>query len=112
MDNQNLPSSAPEIKRFKRWKITGVILLNLFLLSVAFGAACCHRKNEFLKAVSLKEAVYAGQVYNKYITAPANKLTKDIDFNLFWDVWDQLKEKYVDKDKLDDKKMFYGALKD
>lgn len=112
MDNQNLPSSAPEIKRFKRWKITGVILLNLFLLSVAFGAGMLSsQKNEFLKAVSLKEAVYAGQVYNKYITAPANKLTKDIDFNLFWDVWDQLKEKYVDKDKLDDKKMFYGALK-
>ncbi|MFA6306292.1 MAG: S41 family peptidase [Patescibacteria group bacterium] len=112
MDNINSPVAAPEIKRRKRWKIAGVILFGLILLGSAFGAGMMlAQKNEFIKRASVKEAVYAGKLYNKYITAPANKLTADVDFNLFWDVWDQLKDKYVDKDKLDDKAMFYGALR-
>ncbi|MDD4271935.1 MAG: S41 family peptidase [Patescibacteria group bacterium] len=112
MDNINSPAGAPENKRPKRWKIAGVILLSLILLSTAFGGGMLlAQKNEFIKRASVAEANYAGQVYNKYVTAPANKLTADVDFNLFWDVWDMLKNEYVDKDKLDDKKMFYGALK-
>lgn len=34
-----------------------------------------------------------------------------IDFSLFWRVWDLLKEKYVDSESLDAKKLFYGAIK-
>jgi hypothetical protein len=33
-----------------------------------------------------------------------------IDFSLFWKVWNLLKEKYVDRDQLDAKKLFYGAI--
>jgi len=111
-DNIKLPVGLPEVKRPKRWKITGVILLSLILLSAAFGGGMVlSQKNEFIKQASIKEAVYAGKLYNKYIIAPANKLTADVDFNLFWDVWDELKDKYVDKDKLDDKTMFYGAIR-
>jgi len=33
------------------------------------------------------------------------------DFNLYWEVWDQLKRDYVDKNKISDKEMFYGSLK-
>ena len=112
MDNIKLPAGLPEVKKSKRWKIAGVILLSLTMLSTAFGGGMMlSQKNEFIKRASLAEAVYAGKVYNKYITAPANKLTQDVDFNLFWNVWDILKKEYVDRDKLDDKKMFYGALK-
>lgn len=35
----------------------------------------------------------------------------DIDFSLFWRVWDILKSKYVDSDKLDARKIFYGSIK-
>ncbi|MEP7163020.1 MAG: S41 family peptidase, partial [Candidatus Moraniibacteriota bacterium] len=35
---------------------------------------------------------------------------KTIDFSLFWRVWELLKEKFVDKDKLDAKALFYGAI--
>lgn len=38
-------------------------------------------------------------------------LSKDVNFKLFWKVWDILKNKYVDKDQLIDTKLFYGALK-
>ena len=32
------------------------------------------------------------------------------DFTLFWHSWDLVKEKYVDKEKLDPNKMLYGAI--
>lgn len=43
------------------------------------------------------------------ITNTANK--KSIDFSLFWDAWDTLEQKFIDKKKIDEKKMFYGAIK-
>src|SRR3972149_3232713 len=36
---------------------------------------------------------------------------KELDFNLFWTVWDKLNEKYFDKSKLISAKMVYGAIK-
>lgn len=41
---------------------------------------------------------------------PQNKI-KSVDFNLFWQTWDRLEEKYVDQKKIDPTKMFYGAIK-
>lgn len=34
-----------------------------------------------------------------------------IDFSLFWDVWDELEKKYIDKKKIEPKTMLYGAIK-
>lgn len=34
----------------------------------------------------------------------------DVDFALFWESWNILHEKYVDKEKLDPQKMVYGAI--
>lgn len=35
----------------------------------------------------------------------------EIDFSLFWKVWDLLEEKHVDKNSLDAQKLVYGAIK-
>jgi len=35
---------------------------------------------------------------------------QDVDFNLFWDVWTRLEDKYVDKSKIDREKLVYGAI--
>ena len=35
---------------------------------------------------------------------------EEVDFSLFWQAWDRLFEKYVDKDNLDVQKMIYGAI--
>jgi len=35
---------------------------------------------------------------------------KDVDFKLFWEVWDELSQNYVDKGALDPEKMVYGAI--
>lgn len=39
-----------------------------------------------------------------------NSHEKDLDFGLFWKVWDLLKEKYVDHESLDAHKLLYGAI--
>lgn len=39
------------------------------------------------------------------------KITENIDFELFWKTWKKVQEKYVDKDKIDNQKMVYGAIK-
>lgn len=35
---------------------------------------------------------------------------KEVDFGLFWEVWNTLHKKYVDPDKLDMQEMLYGAI--
>lgn len=39
-----------------------------------------------------------------------NSEEKNIDFNLFWDAWKVLKEKYVDADKIPNQDLLYGAI--
>lgn len=48
--------------------------------------------------------------YSILNTTPTNKL-KSVDFNLFWDAWSKVEQKFVDKKKLDPKKMLHGAIK-
>jgi carboxyl-terminal processing protease len=36
---------------------------------------------------------------------------KNLDFSLFWETWDKVEQKFIDKKKLEPKKMFYGAIK-
>ena len=40
----------------------------------------------------------------------AAKAPQGVDFNLFWDAWSLIHEKYVDKDKLDTQNLVYGAI--
>lgn len=36
--------------------------------------------------------------------------TTDIDFKLFWDTWNLVSSKYIDKKAIDPQKMYYGAI--
>lgn len=36
--------------------------------------------------------------------------TKEVDFSLFWEIWDKLETKYLERDQLDREKMVYGAI--
>ncbi|MEI7497707.1 MAG: S41 family peptidase [Candidatus Falkowbacteria bacterium] len=38
-------------------------------------------------------------------------LSKEVDFNLFWEVWNLLKTDYVKQDTLNEKNLFYGAVR-
>ncbi len=39
------------------------------------------------------------------------ELRANTNFNLFWETWDKLSERYVDQKKIDPKKMYLGAIK-
>lgn len=59
-------------------------------------------------------ALHGGNIKTSYKfinAAPSDQPNKTIDFALFWDVWNKLENKFVDRSKLDSQKMFYGALK-
>lgn len=100
-----------ENKKSQKVKKPLLIILVLFLIIISFGLGMYFaQRSEVVKELAKKEVVYLGQVTGKYSQRNENILTQDINFNLFWEVWDELKKDYVDKDKLNEKEMFYGAL--
>lgn len=65
-------------------------------------------------AVLLFGTGYKMGAYNNLSTVKGAKITtsgKDVDFSMFWKVWDIVEKKYVNKKKVDKKKMYYGAIK-
>jgi carboxyl-terminal processing protease len=48
---------------------------------------------------------------SKATQSQLNSNDKNVDFDLMWEAWEKLDSKYVDKEKLDKNKMFYGAIK-
>lgn len=110
--NYSYPSQKNDKNKKAVFKKAAVIFLIIALIAGGFFAGTyLAQKNEIVKQLARKEVVLLGKVAGKYGSAPEGKLTQDVDFNLFWQVWDKLKEKYVDKDKLNEKEMFYGAIK-
>jgi carboxyl-terminal processing protease len=95
-------------KIFKKilWAVFAVVLgLAIFQAGLYYGG-----KSDIYRQIENGEARYLGKLLSKYAPADIALTDKDIDFNLFWEVWDALEQNYVDKDKLSDKNMFYGAL--
>lgn len=57
--------------------------------------------------VEIKWAAYRPTISIKN-KLPPQKI--DLDFQLFWDTWDLLSRSYFDKQAIDAKKLFYGAI--
>jgi carboxyl-terminal processing protease len=94
---------------FVRKAILTVLVLILMLASFGAGMYITGR-NKLVAALANKETVYLGKLNGKYTQDTGGRLSQDIDFNLYWEVWDMLESKFVDKDKLNEKQMFYGSL--
>lgn len=87
----------------------GVIFLVAIL--VAFGAGMyMAKKNEMIGNLAEKESISIGKLTGKYQEPEEGRLAQNIDFGLYWEVWDTLKNKYVDKEEISDKELFYGSL--
>ena len=57
-----------------------------------------------------------GIMFGRYIAPTGTDIlsfptSKKVDIGLFWDVWDILKDKYVEKDMVSEEDMVYGAVK-
>lgn len=83
----------------------------LVLVLLAFGAGMyLPGKNQVMKEFAKKEAMYTGKLLGQYSEAPDGKLEQNVNFNLYWEVWDTLKDEYVEGSEISDKELFYGSL--
>lgn len=75
-----------------------IVAIAFFAIGFAFGDKKLQvdRKN-FIPKISVTNAQYTGKNQN-------------IDFSLFWQVYDTLPEKYLDKSAIDSNKILYGAI--
>jgi len=99
----------------KKYIVKKVIIIFIIILvssATSFTAGIFFAsRSEIAKDIVKREAVYVGEVLGKYKEIGEGRLSQDIDFDLFWQTWDSLRKNYVDKDKLNEKQMFYGALR-
>lgn len=93
-------------------KILLEIILGLVLITVGFFVGAYYAdRSDLIKRIASGEQLYAGKILGKYSEIDKSKISQDVNFDMFWEVWDILKTEYVGKDALTDKQMFYGALK-
>ena len=86
-------------------KITNWILIGSLVIFL-FGSG--YKLGEF-RANSSKVERPTYNIINAQ-NADQSKL-KNIDFSLFWETWNKVEQKFIDKKKLDPQKMFYGAIR-
>ncbi|MFA5644336.1 MAG: S41 family peptidase [Patescibacteria group bacterium] len=87
---------------------TVVILLTAGLIFIS--GASLSTRSVVVQKMSEKSILYLGKITGKY-SRNNNQWSQNVSFDLYWDVWNILKEGYVDQELVNDKKMFYGSLK-
>jgi len=83
--------------KFRRF-LSYFFILILIFGAYLFGYLVGRQDLEFKKG-------YIPSVKNLELGKP-----QDIDFSLFWEVWNKLESQYAGTDKVDKTKMFYGAI--
>lgn len=86
-------------------KYLGIFFL-IFLLLGSFSLGFSRGKINERNAKNEENIPLTQAIINEKL--PENK--KDLDFSIFWKVWDLVKEKHVDRAKLNAQKMVYGAI--
>lgn len=112
MSNNKAAAEAGGRKKKNIFKKIGLVLLVLILVLISFEAGMIAADSgRALKRSMIGESAYLGDILGKYGPAAPGRLSEDTDFALFWEVWDTLVNNYVDQEDLNEKKMFYGALR-
>ncbi len=90
-----------ELKKHKSSRIIIIFLLIIisFFIGLTVGISNTEKANSDVSDL--------GKVKNQDTKLP-KYLSKDVDFKLFWQVWNLIKNKYVDPN-VNEAKMFYGA---
>lgn len=87
-------------KRFKKYAWTYFLILIIFLVFAGgFFSGAWQASN-----VNPSELVYS--VINK---SEVSENSGELDFDLFWEVWDRVKDKHLEQ-PVDEKSLFYGAI--
>ncbi len=80
-------------------KLTNLLLIVSFIILV-FGSG--YKLGEYKNRLNFLQSTSFSKSTNRQT---------NINFDLFWDTWSKLQERYVDQKKIDPKKMYYGAIK-
>jgi len=86
------------MKKFLRKALKNYPLMILFLWVFGFGVFVGQN-------LQVKREGFNIQIASK--ETPKNL---DVDFSLFWDVWDRVSKDYIGRDKIDSQKLLYGAI--
>jgi len=91
-------------------KLVPGLVIAAVLLATFWGGFYAGRKKETLASNGSASRILAYSEEAASNTTVAN--SDDVfDFNLYWEVWDSLKQNHVDKNKIKNKDLFYGSLK-
>jgi carboxyl-terminal processing protease len=94
-----------------RWRSLVFVLIGLVLVIISFGAGMYFSgKPGISQKIIEKEYEYVGNLIGKY-SQSERQIDGDVNFSLFWETWDELKKTYIGGKELNDKELFYGALK-
>ncbi len=98
-------------KSKKIFKSIARVIVVLIIVAIIFlSGVYLASHNKTFNQISQKESLYLGVLTGKYKKVDG-EWARNIDFDYYWEVWDILKNTYVDKDKINDKELFYGSLK-
>jgi len=102
-----LKTQSEERLRIKKLIIGGVVTIIVSLGSFYAGIFVAAKNNLFDDGSAMAYLPSVTKQEQINLKAP----TKEFDQDLFWQVWGLLQKQYVDHDELDQKKMFYGAVR-
>jgi carboxyl-terminal processing protease len=88
--------------------VPGLVLAAIIAATFWGGFYAGHKGNVLAKNSDPRVLAYSGEAASS--TTVANP-DDTFDFNLYWEVWDSLKQNHVDKNKIKNKDLFYGSLK-
>lgn len=92
------------------WRNISLSLGGLVLLIIVYSAGVVVGTNrEITSNLSVGlDGLPVTEVKNK--DSMPSFLKKDVDFKMFWDVWQLVSDQYVDKEKINNSKLFYGSM--
>ncbi len=104
-------SEKKKKKKKKIWKSLLRIFLALMIAFFVFSlGAYLAVHDDVVKELARKEVLYLGKLKGKY-EVQNDEWVQNVNFELYWDVWDLIKDSYVGRGEISDKEMFYGSLR-
>jgi carboxyl-terminal processing protease len=94
------------LKQIRNFILSIALLLLAGGVGYWFGGHDIRISNFSLKVSGKGVTLPQAEVINKF--TPQDK--SDVDFSLFWEVWDRVEKSYLEKKDIDPRKMVYGAI--
>ena len=111
MDNINKKKETEDKNRTALFTKVSVAVLVLVFMLISFAAGMyLPGQSQIMSELAKKEAIYMGELLGKYEVPEDGKIQQNIDFDLYWDIWDILKSQHVKGEEISDKELFYGSL--